>query len=38
MFAYDPAEREADLKATKAAQANRLAAMEEDLQAFCASL
>jgi phosphomannomutase len=34
MFAYDPPESSADLQATKAAQADRLAAMEEELRAF----
>jgi phosphoglucomutase/phosphomannomutase len=34
MFAYDPPEASADLRATKAAQADRLAAMERDLRAF----
>ncbi len=34
MFAYDPPEASTDLHATKAAQADRLAAMEGDLRAF----
>jgi phosphomannomutase len=34
MYAYDPPEASADLPATKAAQAARLAAMERDLRAF----
>lgn len=34
MFAYDPPEPSTDLHATKAAQAERLAAMEADLKAF----
>jgi phosphoglucomutase/phosphomannomutase len=34
MFAYDPPESSTDLHATKAAQAERLAAMEADLRAF----
>jgi phosphomannomutase len=34
MFAYDPPESSTDLPSTKAAQADRLAAMERDLRAF----
>ncbi|MEE8450494.1 MAG: phospho-sugar mutase [Thermoguttaceae bacterium] len=34
MFAFDPPEKSADLPAVKAAQAERLAAMEADLKAF----
>jgi phosphomannomutase len=34
MFAYDPPESSADLPSIKAAQADRLAAMERDLRAF----
>ena len=34
MFAYDPPKASADLHAAKATQAERLAAMEEDLRAF----
>ncbi len=34
MFAYDPPEASSDLPAVKAAQAERLAAMEKDLAAF----
>ncbi len=35
MFAFDPPGTGADLKAIKTAQADRLAAMEADLNAFC---